>query len=162
MEQLIQSSDLFVMQVEMDVYTGLKKVHLTMTPFYYLKKPTSYKTFSSNSCFSIFCPCSGCFCSSIRRGTAQSSSFLQTLTPGFANAGQVGRGHVLKTFILLFCLFDLFKMALLHRFVRERAFLEHRGGLPVSFGVQTRSSPVHHQWSGICTHPGERQHFTLW
>lgn len=27
MEQLIQSSDLFVMQVEMDVYTALKKVH---------------------------------------------------------------------------------------------------------------------------------------
>lgn len=26
MEQLIQSSDLFVMQVEMDVYTALKKV----------------------------------------------------------------------------------------------------------------------------------------
>lgn len=28
MEQLIQSSDLFVMQVEMDVYTALKKVHI--------------------------------------------------------------------------------------------------------------------------------------
>lgn len=27
MELLIQSSDLFVMQVEMDVYTALKKVH---------------------------------------------------------------------------------------------------------------------------------------
>lgn len=40
MEQLIQSSDLFVMQVEMDVYTGLKKVHLTMTPFYNLQKTT--------------------------------------------------------------------------------------------------------------------------
>ena len=26
MEQLIQSSDLFVMQVEMDIYTALKKV----------------------------------------------------------------------------------------------------------------------------------------
>lgn len=26
MEQIIQSSDLFVMQVEMDVYTALKKV----------------------------------------------------------------------------------------------------------------------------------------
>lgn len=29
MEQLIQSSDLFVMQVEMDVYTALKKVEAT-------------------------------------------------------------------------------------------------------------------------------------
>lgn len=29
MEQLIQSSDLFVMQVEMDVYTALKKVQET-------------------------------------------------------------------------------------------------------------------------------------
>lgn len=31
MEQLIQSSDLFVMQVEMDVYTALKKVRGEMT-----------------------------------------------------------------------------------------------------------------------------------
>lgn len=30
MEQLIQSSDLFVMQVEMDVYTALKKVRETV------------------------------------------------------------------------------------------------------------------------------------
>lgn len=33
MEQLIQSSDLFVMQVEMDVYTALKKVHWKMAYF---------------------------------------------------------------------------------------------------------------------------------
>lgn len=33
MEQLIQSSDLFVMQVEMDVYTALKKVQEIMMCF---------------------------------------------------------------------------------------------------------------------------------
>lgn len=42
MELLIQSSDLFVMQVEMDVYTALKKVH----------KYNSQKPFSVPSCFS--------------------------------------------------------------------------------------------------------------
>lgn len=42
MELLIQSSDLFVMQVEMDVYTALKKVH----------KHNSQKPFSVPSCFS--------------------------------------------------------------------------------------------------------------
>lgn len=33
MEQLIQSSDLFVMQVEMDVYTALKKVQGRITVY---------------------------------------------------------------------------------------------------------------------------------
>lgn len=56
MEQLIQSSDLFVMQVEMDVYTGLKKVHLTMTPFYNLQKPTPYKSCSYKLLFFYFLP----------------------------------------------------------------------------------------------------------
>lgn len=41
MEQLIQSSDLFVMQVEMDVYTALKKVRWK-----------SYILYSSKTCFS--------------------------------------------------------------------------------------------------------------
>lgn len=42
MELLIQSSDLFVMQVEMDVYTALKKVH----------RYNSQKAFSVSSRFS--------------------------------------------------------------------------------------------------------------
>ncbi len=43
--------------------------------------------------FEIFSLCSGCFCRSIRRGTAQSSSFWLTPTPGFANAGRVQKGR---------------------------------------------------------------------
>lgn len=48
MEQLIQSSDLFVMQVEMDVYTALKKVawkHDSQMNESSLPKPVSEKFF---------------------------------------------------------------------------------------------------------------------
>lgn len=42
MDQLIQSSDLFVMQVEMDVYTALKKVHGKIMYFITLRHTHSY------------------------------------------------------------------------------------------------------------------------
>ncbi len=58
MEQLIQSSDLFVMQVEMDVYTALKKVgdityHSILR--YNIKKSNAIHLFNNLSKFySIF------------------------------------------------------------------------------------------------------------
>lgn len=102
MEQLIQSSDLFVMQVEMDVYTALKKVE---------GKVTSFITPRDTHCtirlvllaLIFFSLCSGCFCSSIHRGTAPSSSFWLTPMPGYANAGLVLLSNILneKFFLLV-------------------------------------------------------------
>lgn len=107
MEQLIQSSDLFVMQVEMDVYTALKKVHWKNDILYSSQIHILYSDLFLRTLFVIFSLCSGCSCSSISRGTAQSSSFWLTLMPGSANAGQVQWGHILGKHV--FFLFDLLK-----------------------------------------------------
>lgn len=50
----------------------------------------------SNSYFQTVSLCSGCFCSSIRCGTAPSSSSWPTLMPGCASAGQVQCGQILE------------------------------------------------------------------
>lgn len=154
MEHLIQSTDLFVMQVEMDVYTALKKVAW--------KHDSQMNPVSQNLLLKILLSpfCSGCFCSSTHHGTVPLSSFWPMPTRGSANAGQVPSGHTVENNYLdkyCYSLFDQLKcFGLPCRPVWEGTLPEHRGGRSLSFSVQICSSPVHHQWSGICTHPGKR------
>lgn len=157
MEHLIQSTDLFVMQVEMDVYTALKKVAWKHDS---QMNPVSSNLFLKKSLLIFFPPHSGCFCSSTRHGTVPLSSFWLTPMRGSANAGQVPSGHTVENNYLdkyYYSLFDRLQcLGLPCRPVWEGTLPEHRGGRSLSFSVQICSSPVHHQRSGIRTHPGKR------
>lgn len=105
-------------------------------------------------------PCSGCFCSSTHHGTVPLSSFLLMPMRGSANAGQVPSGHTVENNYLdkyCYSLFDRLQcLGLPCRPVWEGTLPEHRGGRALSYSVQICSSPVHHQRSGIRTHPGKR------
>lgn len=119
-----------------------------------LTKPVSEKFFV------IFSPRSGCFCSSTHHGTVPLSSFWLMLMRGSANAGQVPSGHTVENnYLDKYCcnLFDQLQcLGFPCRPVWEGTLPEHRGGRSLSFSVQICSSPVHHQRSGIRTHPGKR------
>lgn len=74
-EQLIQSSDLFVMQVEMDVYTALKKVFAFPDVNILINQVVGVYSCYLTCSVSALWLYSGCSCSSILYGMDQSSSF---------------------------------------------------------------------------------------
>lgn len=156
MELLIQSSDLFVMQVEMDVYTALKKVCI-----YNFHKPLFCAIMFQQPFLSCFCLCSGCFSSSTPCGTAPSSSFLQTLMRGCANAEPVTAWKCVSIFASCLFVWSV-EIVLPHRSVWERALFGHRRWFSLLFCFQTRPSPAYHQRFGVGTRPGEGQHFASW
>lgn len=123
MELLIQSSDLFVMQVEMDVYTALKKVHKCNS-----QKALLRRHVPTTSPFLCFCLCSGCFYSSTLCGTARSSSSWLTPMLGCANAEQVQLGYLL--FPLVVFVFVLLKRLCPTDLCEKEPFLDTEDGLP--------------------------------
>ncbi len=173
MEQLIQSSDLFVMQVEMDVYTALKKVYekndishfqdtLTVQSDLLLKYLCDFLSLQW-----MFLQINPSWDGPIKQLLADADAWLCKRRTGTT------RPHLMKqlssqTVFSLFIQLHIFVwlvchiLTLLCRPMWEGALLEHRGGHTFSFSVQIRSSPVYNQWSGISTHPGERQYFASW
>lgn len=157
MEQLIQSSDLFVMQVEMDVYTALKKVNTLQTSRLYFSSQT--QTHCKNIGSAVDVPAAQPVV-----GRSNQTAPRRRWRLALQTKDRYWNGTFTSLFFFFKISLQMFGSCCgwTHRSVWEGAVSEHRGRSVLQFRLQTRSSPVHHQWSGVCTKPGAGQYSTSW